>query len=381
MFLTFESLRQWGRAGALAIGLLLSLLSMPLAAQDKSRKKLPFIISKPDRYIFFPLIVKSPEYRWGAGTGGIVYFKLKDDSTTRTSSTKLVSFVTLRKQLVIASEGFVYFPDETFIIHYGVSVTHFPDKFWGIGNETPASAEEHYTISQYDLYPQVFREVRPNLFVGIGYEFQNVFYVDYDSAGGQSLFDKEDINGRYGSKISGTGIIVTWDTRNNAFSSNSGTYIQYFNNFYRDFLGSDYNFVIQSLDTRKYFKLRKSRSLAFQFIMTYVTGDMPIRNYSIMGSDSYMRGYYQGRFQDRAMAAMQSEFRTPVYKRFGMIAFMGMGRVGPTVSQTLVFSRLKPSFGVGFRYAINQKAKLNLRFDVGFGNRSHGSYLNMSEAF
>jgi hypothetical protein len=70
---------------------------------------------KPNRYILFPVIVKSPEYIWGLGAAGTLYFKLKHDSITRTSNFKAVSFYTLRKQLVFASEGYVYFPSENFI--------------------------------------------------------------------------------------------------------------------------------------------------------------------------------------------------------------------------------------------------------------------------
>src|SRR5678810_540381 len=63
---------------------------------NQSRNKVLRLFSKPGRYLFFPLVVKSPEYRWGAGLGGIVYFRLTKDTLTRTSSVKVVSFVTLR---------------------------------------------------------------------------------------------------------------------------------------------------------------------------------------------------------------------------------------------------------------------------------------------
>jgi hypothetical protein len=371
----------WTKKGVRLI-FFLALLSFSLSSfGQEERKRTPGILSKPGHYLFFPLIVKSPEYRWGAGVGGIVYFKLKNDSAARTSSVKVVSFVTLRKQLVFANEGYFYLPGEAFIVHYIATATHFPDKFWGLGNSTLNSDVEAYTIGQFDLYPQLLREIREHLFVGVGYEFQNVYHFEYDSESGESLFDTQDIAGRNGSKISGTGMIFMWDSRSNAFSSTKGFYFQYFNNFYRTGIGSDYNFTIHSMDIRKYFGLKKSRSIAIQLVMTAATGTIPIRNMSIMGSDSYMRGYYQGRFQDRTMIATQCEFRTPVYKRFGVVMFAGLGKVGAGIHETFTTLSFKPSVGAGIRYAISKKERLNLRFDGGFGNKSYGSYLNFGEAF
>ncbi len=349
-------------------------------SQDGS-VKIPIVVSKPDKYVFFPLLVKSPEYKWGGGIGGIVYFRLKRDSLTRTSNLKLVSFYTVRKQMVVASEGTIYLPEEKFIVHYSASASRFPDKFWGIGNEAANEAEEDYTIEQVDVYPQVLKVLRPHLFAGIGYEFQKVFTFRYDSHQGDNLFDRENIAGRYGSKISGSGIILTWDSRDNAFSSTKGFYAQYFINAYRGFLGSDYDFIIQNLDMRTYFQLDKVRVLAFQVVTTHASGDVPIRDMSTIGSDSYMRGYYQGRFQDKTMFAVQSEFRTPLYKKIGMVVFAGTGKVGPTIPEALNFQHLKLSAGIGLRYAINARERLNVRFDAGWGKRSHGSYINMGEAF
>lgn len=349
-------------------------------AQEIS-KSIPLTWSKTDRYIIFPMLVKSPEYKWGAGAAGIYYFKLKQDSLTRTSNVKLVSFVTVRRQIVMASESNIYFPNEDFIFHLTVSASHFPDKFWGLGNATPSSAEEDYSISQFDIYPQLIRKIRPNLFAGINYEFQNVFQFHYDSREGASLFDRENIPGRYGSVISGTGIVLCWDSRNNAFGSSKGLYVQYFYNAYRDFLGSNYNFNIQSLDVRKYFDIRHSRVLAFQLNMISASGQVPIRDFSAMGTNMYMRGYYEGRYQDKNLIAFQTELRTPVYKRWSAVIFTGIGKVSPHLPELFDFQQLKPSLGVGLRFALNKKENLNLRVDAGFGKHSQGTYINLAEAF
>lgn len=341
---------------------------------------IPVAHKKPKRLVLFPVIVKSPEYLWGAGVAGTYFFKLFQDSTTRTSNIKNVTFYTLRNQLVFASDGTVYFPNEKYIFHMLVSFSHFPDRFWGLGNTTPTSNEENYSITQYNIYPQILRKVVSDFYLGVSYEFQNVYDFDYNHDG-TSLFDTEDITGRQGGKISGAGLLVTWDSRNNAFSPSKGLYVQYYFGFYRDFIGSDFNFNIRNLDVRKYFPLRRDWVLAFQFNLISTTGNTPIRDLASIGSSSYMRGYYDGRFTDYNMIALQSELRVPVSTRWGFTVFGGIGRVGDSFDDVFHWDNIKPSLGIGLRYALRPKEKLNLRVDAGFGKDSQGTYINIGEAF
>ena len=134
-------------------------LSLIACAQQNEPHLEKIQVGKPNRYVLFPVVVKSPEYIWGLGAAGTLYFKLKHDSVTRTSNFKGVGFYTLRKQLVFATEGYVYFPSEKFILHTIFTYSHFPDRFWGLGNNTASSSVERYAISQYDLYPQLLKNI------------------------------------------------------------------------------------------------------------------------------------------------------------------------------------------------------------------------------
>ncbi|MBS1543139.1 MAG: BamA/TamA family outer membrane protein [Bacteroidetes bacterium] len=335
---------------------------------------------KQKRLVLFPVLVKSPEYLWGAGVAGTYFFRLWQDSTTRTSNIKNVTFYTLRNQLVFASDGTIYFPHEKFILHILASFSHFPDRFWGIGNETPSSNMESYSISQYNFYPRLLRRVFSDFYLGVTYEFQNVYDFTYNQDG-TSLFDTQNVIGRYGGKISGAGFLLTWDSRNNAFSSSKGLYVQYYSGFYRDTFGSDFNFTIRNLDIRKYFSLTRRTVLAFQLNLVNTTSGTPVRDLASIGSSSYMRGYYDGRYADHTMVALQTELRIPIYGRWGMTTFAGIGRVGSSLENALQFVNLKPSIGLGVRYALRPREKLNLRVDAGFGKDSQGTYINIGEAF
>lgn len=354
-------------------------------AQNEAGKEVNYPLVKKkkrsEKFVAFPVLVKSPEYLWGAGGAGTYFFKIaKKDSLTRTSSFKAVTFATLRKQAVIACEGYVFFPGEHFILYINTSTSRFPDKFWGLGNETPSTNLEKYSISQYNVSARLNRKLFSNIFAGVGYDFQNVFKFNYDQSG-SSLFDLENITGRNGGTVSGAGYLIAWDSRNDAFSPSKGFYVQYYHGFFSKALGSDFTFRTFMLDTRKYFKLKHDIVLAFQANLIATAGNVPIRNLSNIGSNSYMRGYYEGRYTDKDLIAFQSELRFKVYKRFGMATFGGLGKVGTRLADLLNFENVKPSYGFGIRYALKPKEKLNLRVDAGFGKKSHGSYLNLGEAF
>jgi hypothetical protein len=339
----------------------------------KSRRK--------DRIVLFPVIVKSPEYIWGAGGAGTYFFKVgKKDSLTRTSSIKAVTFATLRKQLIVASEAYVFFPGEHYILYVTTSLTRFPDKFWGLGNETPSTNVENYSISQYSVAPKINRKIFSDLYGGIGYEFQKVFNFDYDRAG-ESLFDRENITGRDGGKTSAIGFIISWDSRDHAFSPTQGLFVQYYQSFYDKKIGSDFTFKTYAVDVRKYFQLKPEMTLAFQANVIASTGNTPIRNMANIGSSSFMRGYYEGRYTDKNLLAFQSELRFKVYRRWGLTTFGGFGKVGHRLKEILIAQHLKPSYGLGLRYSLKPKERLNLRVDTGFGRKSHGTYLNIGEAF
>jgi outer membrane translocation and assembly module TamA len=75
---------------------------------------------------------------------------------------------------------------------------------------------------------------------------------------------------------------------------------------------------------------------------------------------------------------MQAEYRRILYKRLGGVLFAGAGSVFGTPGESLVW---RPNAGLGLRFQLSKKQKLNVRLDYGFGVRSQGFYLTFGEAF
>jgi hypothetical protein len=362
--------------------LLFFCLSISACAQINLEKDSITHKGKKRKLFAFPAVIYSPETTLAFGGAGNYYFKLGHDSTTRTSYIQALALYTLRNQTVLGSESVIFFHNEKYLLKTKASASYFPDRFWGLGNDS-GSDFERYTIGQFYLYPQLLRRTYKKLFLGAAFEIQNVFSFDYgkNSPPGQSLFDVQNVNGRKGSFVSGLGFVALWDGRDNAFSPSKGFYFSYSINDFTEFLGSKYNFTSQSVDIRKYISLTGSQVFAFQFVLNTNNGTVPVRSMANIGSNTIMRGYYEGRFTDNNLIAFQAEHRIHLINRIGMVVFGGAGRVGSKTTDVFTFSGLKPALGTGVRYAIDKKEKLNFRFDIGFGQRSSGFYFYITEAF
>lgn len=330
--------------------------------------------------LILPVITRSVETGFSFGAVGSSTFHYgKKDSLTRTSNQQAIVLYSLKKQLITALNGTIYFPREKFILNDQVSFSYFPDKFWGIGKYAPDSAEESYIFKQCYVYLHFLAAVRKNLFIGILYEYQNLLKVDYTRDG---LFDKQNVTGRHGYKVSGLGLSLTYDNRSNAFSPDKGAFVQLHASDFRHFLGSDYSFTAIVLDARKYIRTYKQQVLALQLYDQVNSGNnVPLRSMAALGGANSMRGLYSGRYRDNNQLVLQAEYRLPIAGRFGAVVFAGAGDVGHTATDYSL-NNLKYSYGGGIRFAVDKKEKLNIRLDYGLAGRgNNGLYFQLGEAF
>jgi outer membrane protein assembly factor BamA len=332
--------------------------------------------------LILPIIARSIETGWSFGGAGAATFHLKGlrgrDTVSRTSNAEAVALYTTRHQFVTAINGAIYFPGERFIVNEQLSYSSFPDEFWGIGKRAPDSNEEAYSFKQYYafLHPQFL--VAKNLFLGVVYQYQRVFDVNYEQGG---LFDTENVLGRQGYHVSGLGGSVTYDTRNNAFSPDRGAMFQFYFDQFAPIIGSNYLYTSYVLDLRRFIPVYKGQVLALQALGDFNSGAVPLRSLAYLGGSSTMRGYYAGRYRDKNAGVLQAEYRVPLFWRIGAVGFADMGNVGPELKD-INFQHYKYSYGGGLRVALNQKEKLNLRLDYGLAKGgSNGFYLQLGEAF
>ena len=327
-----------------------------------------------------PLIALSTETNWVFGIGGAYIFKTsKKDPNLRTSTMPSLFLYTLNDQILIGLGANIFLPRERYIIRFENTFSRFPDKFWGIGNSAPEGAVETYTFTQFYVNPQVSRKVRKNLFAGIGFELQDVFKIRYDSGGN---FAKDKVLGIYNRTsyhVLGYSLLLTYDSRIHAYSPNKGAMFRLKYSNFGQVLGSDYQFQSVDVDFRRFIELRPNRILAVQALGQFAFGDVPYRNLAVLGGSMMMRGYYGGRYRDKMFIGAQAEYRFPIYRRFGGVAFVSAGQVGGSLSE-FNSSQFHYAGGGGIRFAVLRREKLNLRFDVAYGN-SVNYYVVLAESF
>ncbi|MDE6394263.1 MAG: hypothetical protein K2K77_02875, partial [Duncaniella sp.] len=97
------------------------------------------------------------------------------------------------------------------------------------------------------------------------------------------------------------------------------------------------------------------------------------------GGSHFMRGYFEGRYRDKYMVAVQAELRQHVWRRNSLVAWVGAGTVFRRFND-ITFSHLLPNWGVGYRWEF--KKDVNVRFDVGFGKHGQNEFMfGINEAF
>lgn len=326
---------------------------------------------------WFPVIFYSNETEFGVG-GGVQW--VKSGYTKRHSSSMgVIGYFTQNNQYAIIANKERFFKQGIYRIAGEIAYHYFPDKFYGIGNNTVLEDEEDFTSQEFRFNP-LFQRIlfSSSLYVGFHYDYYYSEIVDTEPG---KILDSGTITGSEGGLSSGIGLDITWDTRDNNLYPSNGSLYQLIAGFYGPTLGSDFSFSSYLLDLRQYISIFSGHVLALREIVGVNTGDPPFQMLFFTGSLGYfLRGYTISRFMDKNIIAFQTEYRLPLIWRFGLVAFAGFGQVAPEFNQVSI-NDLKPSVGLGLRFALIPEQKVNLRIDFGIGKDDSSFNIDFMEAF
>lgn len=177
------------------------------------------------------------------------------------------------------------------------------------------------------------------------------------------------------------GAKVTRDTVPNRFYPVSGTNFSFTSDFFSQSLGSKYTFQSYKAQFNKYWSLSQKQVLAYDAYLCATGGTPPFYGNCIYGTNNELRGYTAGQYFDRYMAATQVEYRLVLPKRFGVVAFGGIGGVRSGDTQLLQSNHFLPDVGAGVRFLLSKKYHVNMRADYGQGVNGHTFGLGVLEAF
>ena len=269
---------------------------------------------------------------------------------------------------------FYKYPVET----YGISTTNI--------NLSPLAIDFNYLR----LYQILYREIRPDFFIGGGYHLDYHFNI---STGGVTTGTVYEEMQRYDSKgdysvSSGVSVDFLYDNRKNSRNPQGGLYamLQYRPNFI--FLGSDKNWQSMHIDARYYLKFpsQSNNILAFwSYNALTLTGRPPYLDMPSIGWDDYSnsgRGYVQGRFIGRNMSYLETEYRFPLIPSglLGGVIFGNAESFYKRYENSL--NLIIPGVGFGIRLKMEKHSNINIAIDYGFGiEGSHGFAFNLGEVF
>ena len=181
--------------------------------------------------------------------------------------------------------------------------------------------------------------------------------------------------------LTAVGAAVTRDTRSNRFYPTGGTFFSFTGDFFSQTLGSKYSFQSYETVFDYYGSLSKKQVLAYNAFFCATGGEPPFYGNCIYGTNNELRGYTAGKYFTRYMLGIQLEYRLELPKRFGLVAFGGLGGVIPSGNQLLMSSEFLPSGGGGLRFQLSKKFHVNLRADIAQGRDGHTFGMGVGEAF
>lgn len=84
---------------------------------------------------------------------------------------RLALTYTQKNQIILACLPELYYKSEAYYINGYYGFYKYPDKFWGIGGDTPDGAEEVYEPLWFRSYTNVQKRITHGLYIGVRFLF------------------------------------------------------------------------------------------------------------------------------------------------------------------------------------------------------------------
>jgi hypothetical protein len=356
--------------------LLLFAITSQVFAQSDSLSR-----TKKIRITPLPVLYYSPETRFGFGALVAASFNSSYDSLTTASYAQTYILYTANKQYDWGNKLRYYSPQNKFIFEGKFSFTYFPEFYYGVETEEPLSKKDTISYNKLTGDLRFFWRVNKSLYAGFAVRYNKIYKVD-SPEGGNFLIDQP--LGYQGYELIGFAPALTYESRDSQTYPRKGIFTEVSVMPYPKWSDNTTGFINVRIDARKYIplKLISDRDvLALQAFLNLNSGDVPFKDMADIGGGNVMRGYYTGYYRYNNLYAFQAEFRAGLWRFIGIDAWIG-GAFTPKDWYSIGDTSIKPNAGLGLRVMINQKDKLNVRVDQGFGKqKQQGFYLDIAEAY
>ncbi|PIB35421.1 hypothetical protein BFP72_08440 [Reichenbachiella sp. 5M10] len=365
----------------LSLCLVLPWASTPVQAQVK---RAPKDSTKKVTFAAIPMPNYNRSFGFMLGVMGSMYYKVSPkDTLSPSSSTMLMGmYSTSKTYMALGVQQFYLREDRWRLKLVGGTGEIFFQYFQGLPNLPPPVGEVYdggiwvdFTTNTQFLVLDARRRVLPKLYVG------GLFNAQWAT----TVYDIENpLTGELPSKsanMMSVGYSMLYDSRDNVNYPTNGYFIQFKNSFIREALGATSDYNQYEIAANNFWDIKKNSNtiLVSRIYANIADGDVPFQGQNFIGRDD-LRGYSQGKYRGDQVYAIQAELRQHLYKRFGMVAFLGVGTAVDQL-QDLSEAPVLPSVGAGLRYRMIPSEKINIGLDVGVGREDWSLTFRIGETF
>ncbi len=314
------------------------------------------------------------------GAMGSMYYKLNEkDTISPSSSSMLFGMYTGNKSYLGLAVQKFYFNEDKW---RGTIVAGGGDFFFQFFQGVPGGMTgriwedgiwiDFDTKAKFGMI-ELQRQVINNFYVGVEallIHAETIFDIPIGSIKPKSEADMNSL-----------GYVLQFDNRDDVNFPVKGVFANFKNRFVRDWIGATENFDRYEISANHFwdFKGNGKSILVSRFYANIASGDVPFQAQNFVGGDD-LRGYSKGEFRGEQVYAIQAELRQNIYKKFGMVGFVGVGSAVNEIGN-IPDSDLLPSIGFGVRYLMIAKEKINVGMDVGVGKNDWSLTFRIGEAF
>ena len=351
-----------------------------LKSLDTATRPPPLGKERRPELLWAPIPISNPSVGTGLALAGACLFALDREDTVSPATTAALGALYTSSGTWAAAGAFKsYLARDIWRVLGILSYGDVRTDYYGIGTDSGAAGVS-VPLHQKGSYVLLegLRRVVPALYAGLRY---------------QRLDLKTETTGEVPPEIASTlpaaefestsaalGLRAQFDTRDNTHFPTTGEFFDATATFAAPDLGGDQRHQKYLLGLNLYRSFGTSAILAARLALCGVGGAAPHYALCLFGSDGDLRGYKSGQYRDRFMIAAQAEFRLVLPKKFGAVAFLGLGEVAPSFPD-LNGKNILGGGGLGLRYRVTKQDPINLRVDYAWGRGGGGFYVGVGEAF
>jgi len=212
--------------------------------------------------------------------------------------------------------------------------------------------------------------------IGDSHWFGGMSYLYFSSESRFEAGVPDDVPARsLDSAIGKLGLVVDYDSRDNIFTPNRGTFFELEAGFARGSFGSDTQHEVASARVFHWFPAGDT-VIGIRGDARTSHGDVPFYAEPYIA----LRGVPAARYQDRSALVAEAEVRWNVTPRWAVVAFGGAGKAYGR-RQEWDEAKTVGAGGVGFRYLLARKLGLYAGLDVARGPEEGAIYLTAGSAW